>query len=232
MHSPRDTGAPDSRHTASRLVDDRSQYDASMQSHTDVTCVAEVLRQALDAVDRAELPDNLREVGFRAAVDLIAPRPNAARTTWQLVPPAEGVDSETEADLQPSGGERLMRIGSPLGIQAEHVGRLFDDHDGTLQFCGDVARLGKSKAAKVQGLAVLLIAARQAGGYDEERTDDAAIRTEVDRHGLLDTTNYNKHLKDLRKYANVNGSGRKANFKLKYEGGIEAKRIASELLAE
>ena len=119
-----------------------------------------------------------------------------------------------------------------MGIQAEEVGRLFDDHDGTLQFCGDVERLGNSRAAKVQALAILLVAARQAGGYDEERTGDAAIRTEVNRHGLLDTKNYAKNLKDLKKYANVNGSGRTATFKLKYEGSIEAKKIAGELLAE
>ena len=203
-----------------------------MPSHTDVACAAEVLRQALDAVDKAELPANLREVGFRAAIDLIAPGRSAADTPRQGAPPVEGANPETEADHQPSGDERLVRIGKSLGIQAEHVGRLFDDHDGTLQFCGDVERLGNSRAAKVQGLAVLLIAARHAGGYDEERTGDAAIRTEVNRHGLLDTTNYTKQLKDLKKYTNVNGTGRQATFKLKYEGNTEAKKIASELLAE
>lgn len=115
-------------------------------------------------------------------------------------------------------------------MPSDQIDRLFDEHEGDLQYVGDMEPLGNSKAAKVAGLALLLIAARQAGKYDDGPTSDATIRTEVDRHGLLDSSNYTKHVAALKPYVNINGSGRTTNYKLKHDGRQRAKGLASAAL--
>ncbi len=140
-------------------------------------------------------------------------------------------DSGEELDHADTTG-KLSAVATSFGVADDQIDRIFDDHDGVLQFCGDVGKLGENKSARVKTLALLLMVARQAGGYDEQRTDDAVIRAEVDRHGLLDSSNYTKHTKPLKKFANVNGAGKTATYKVKFEGREEAKEFVATLLAD
>lgn len=98
---------------------------------------------------------------------------------------------------------------------------------------GDLEKLGSSKQAKVEKIAVLLCAARQAAGFDADgRTSDEVVRAEIERHGLYDVTNYSKHVKALRSLTNANGSGKATTYKIKYEGRVAARQIAKSLVAD
>ena len=120
----------------------------------------------------------------------------------------------------------MGRIASAIEIPVTRVDRIFDEDDGQLIFCGDVSVLGKSKAEKVAALAILLLAGRRWTGIDEGGpTRDAIVRSEVDRLGLLDTTNYSKHIAALKSYVTITGRGKEASYKIKYDGLEKAKLL-------
>lgn len=185
----------------------------------------------MKAVDEADVPDDLRVPAFEAALALVggaqAPAHLATKVPVDSAAPEGGA---LGSGAQPD--ERLKRVAAELGIDPGSVERLFDEHEGELQYVGDLEAFGATKASKVQALAVLLVAARQAGGYDEGPTKDVDVRKEIDRHGLLDTGNYTKHIASLKAYLNFNGSGRSLNFKPKYEGRQRAKLLTSQALGQ
>jgi hypothetical protein len=195
----------------------------------------DVLKKALAAVEEAALPQDLRLAGFERAIEMIAggtaarPRSVAGQDGGS----ASGHGEETNGRRSGEAlGSRLAKIEGELGLAGGQVERLFDEHEGDLQFVGNLENLGTSKAAKVSSLVVLYVIARQAGGYDDGPTTDIRIRQEIDRHGLLDTGNYNKHITPLKSYLNFNGQGRALIFKPKYEGRLKAKELAKQALAD
>lgn len=188
----------------------------------------ETLKAALAAVAEAETPEHLQAAALGKMIDLYAANGSTRSTPTkaQEAPGPDGADNVV-------AGDREKAIAQELQIDPSLVERLFDEHDGDLQFIGDLEKLGRSKQSKVESLAVLLCAARQAAGYDPDgRTSDESIRKEVERHGLYDVTNYSKHVKPLRTLTNSNGSGKAATYKIKYEGRIEARTTAKSLLGD
>lgn len=188
------------------------------------------LKEVVAALDAADVPADVREVAFGRAFDAIW---GASQSDRAGRPRHEGDDRRNEeGPVTPSvarpTADKFSLIGKELEIEAELAERLFDEHgEDDLQFIGTLERFGTTKQAMVHGIAVLLCAARVAGGYDQDgRTQDRRIRTEVERHGLYDVTNYSKHTKQLRQLANVNGTGRSTTYKLKYEGRMRARELA------
>lgn len=187
------------------------------------------LKAAIAALDAAGVPSDLREVAFGRAFDVLS-GPERPQRQATAMPSADVGTTAIAADTSPP--HRFAAIAKELEVEPDLVERLFDEHgEDELQFVGSLQRLGSTKQAMVDGIAVLLCAARAAGGYDPDgRTSDAVIRAEVERHGLYDVTNYSKHTKNLRQLANANGSGRSTTYKLKYEGRVRARELARLLL--
>jgi hypothetical protein len=186
----------------------------------------EALKAALAAVAEADTPEHLQAAALEKLIDLYAgDEASKPSRTEQSSGRGEGDDVVA--------GHREQAIAKELQIDSSLVERLFDEHDEDLQFIGDLEKLGRSKQSKVEKLAVLLCASRQAAGYDADgRTSDEVIRKEVERHGLYDVTNYSKHVKPLRTLANPNGTGKATTYKIKYEGRVEARAIAKSLLGD
>ena len=188
----------------------------------------DVLRAALAAVNEADTPDHLQPVALGKMLDLFA---GGAPVS---APEARQTGGASDGDgVVAVSGDRDKAIAKELEIDPLRVERLFDEHDGALQFIGDLEKLGSSKQSKVEKLSILLCAARQAAGYDADgRTTDEVIRAEVERHGLYDVTNYTKHVKQLRTLTNPNGTGKATTYKIKYEGRMAARAIAKTLLSD
>lgn len=193
----------------------------------------EVLRKALAAVEEAALPQDLRLAGFERAIEMITGG-TAARPPSLVGLGGDSTSGHGEEEDGRRIGEasRLVKIEGELGLEEGQVERLFDEYENDLQFVGDLEKLGASKAAKVGGLIVLYVVARQAGGYDDGPTTDIRVRQEIDRHGLLDTGNYTKHITPLKSCLNFNGQGRALTFKPKYEGRLKAKELAKQALVD
>lgn len=186
--------------------------------------VVEVLKRALAAVDEAGLPSDLRVVGFERAVALMTTDAGDGQPGSTIKRPQDEGNG--------AAGGRLAKISSGLGVDPSQIERLFDEHEAALQFVGDLEKFGNTKAAKTQGLATIFLAGRQMGGYDEGPSPDNVLRSELDRHGLLDVGNYSKYMAPLRTLYNVNGSGRNASYKIKYDGRQKAKELANLFLVE
>jgi hypothetical protein len=187
----------------------------------------DVLRAALAAVNEAGTPEHLQPVALGKMLDLFAGGAPVSASEARQTGGASGGDGVAAV------ADRDKAIAKELDINPSLVERIFDEHDGALQFIGDLEKLGSSKQSKVEKLSILLCAARQAAGYDADgRTTDDVIRAEVERHGLYDVTNYSKHVKQLRTVTNPNGTGKATTYKIKYEGRMAARAIAETLLSD
>lgn len=190
---------------------------------------ADVLKAAMAVVIESDVPEHLQPVALGKVMDLVAGSTQQPSGAAERESPVTNHQHSDGGDL----GVRGAAIAKGLDIDVGFLERLFDEHEGVLQFAGDLAKLGNSRQAKVEKLSLVLCAARQSGAYDQDgRTPDSAVRAEIQRHGLYDVANYTKHLKYLKSLSNVNGSGKAMTYKLKYEGRVAASDIVKALLKD
>lgn len=184
-----------------------------------------MLKTALQAVEDANIPADLRAIAFTKAIDVLS---GSDDTTTRSSRTGEngggggGGGPVTESD-------RLKKLADALSVPHERIEMLYVEHDGDLQVAADPAQLGNSTNKRAGSIGLLIAAGRQLGGWDEGPTSDAAIRSEIDRLGLYDSTNYSKHMKELGAWFNVNGTSRSATYKLKFSGREYLKALAKEI---
>lgn len=183
-----------------------------------------ILKSALEAVEAAEIPSDLREAAFLQAIEML--RAGAADQS------GKGDHNGGGGDGAPTESPRLKKVAVALGVPYDRIETLFVEHEDSLQVAADPAVLGSSTKERAKGVALLLAVGRQLGGWDDGATSDSYIRAEVDRLGVYDSTNYAKHVKELTAWFNVNGSGKSATYKLKFAGREHAKNWASSLVGE
>lgn len=183
----------------------------------------DLLKQAVTVVEQASVPEDLRTLAFAKVLEMLSEQNTPHASTDQAT------NKDNHKDPSTSSGP-LAPIVANLGIPPSLVDRIFDENDGELRFSGDVSALGKSRTDKVHGIAILLLAGRRWAGLDGgTATPDEIVRAEVDRLTLLDTTNYTKQIASLKPYVIISGSGRKAAYKIKYDGIEKAKEIGRKL---
>jgi hypothetical protein len=183
-----------------------------------------LIKQAVTAVEEASVPEDLRPIAFARVLDLLASTTGAAENA------GSGAQRVASSDGSGEGSDLASRIAAKISVPVTQIDRVFDERDGDLIFSGNVSALGRSKAEKVSTLALLLLAGRRWAGLDGGgSTLDKVVRAEVDSHGLLDVTNYGKHVALLKPYATITGSGMRAVYKIKYDGLERAKDVARSL---
>lgn len=192
--------------------------------------VQEVLQKAIDAVNGANIPSELREVAFSRAIDLIVGVEPAASTGSQGS--NDSAAGGGEAGGKPTGSDRLTKIADAIGVSRERIEMIYDEHEDDLQIVADPGQLGTTMKERSKSIGLLLAAGRQLGGWDEGTTPDSVVRSEIDRLGVYDGGNYSKYMKDMSAWFNVNGSGRSATFKLKFQGREYLKNFAKGLVGE
>lgn len=194
----------------------------------------EILAAALDAVERANVPDDLRETAFAKAVDMAAARHGAGALggTDRGRHKSLGDGARGSMNAGAEVGDRLTRIAEALELTPEEVERVYTEHDDELQIVADPDDLGSTGKERSIHTALLLATGRQLGGYDAAATGDEAIREEITRLHLFDRSNYITHMKTLSTWFNINGSGKSATYRLKHAGRTEAKRLAKALAGE
>jgi hypothetical protein len=135
--------------------------------------LVDLLRKAADAVEQADLPQDLRVIAYSRALDrlggdLLAGLNGSARNG------AVAICQEVE------------QIAGKLGVEPERVARVVDvDGDG-VHLTVPRSALPPVKLEAMQEIARLVAAARQAAGVDAEYTPLARIRDACDNRGVLD----------------------------------------------
>jgi hypothetical protein len=184
----------------------------------------DLLKQAVTTVEQANVPGDLRTLAFAKVLEILS-GPSVPDSST-----SEAGNHYGEEGASTQFSTAIASIASNLGIPSTLVDRILDEHEGELIFSGDVSALGKNRSDKVHSLAILLLAGRRWAGLDGGgATSDEVLRAEVDRLGLLDTTNYTKHVATLKPFVTITGSGRKAVYKIKYDGIEKAKELGRAL---
>ena len=142
--------------------------------------IASKLSSALEIVDAAKIPDDLRAVAFwQACVALDAGVPFVPHNSSTSSGGALGEDN------------LLGRIARRLSLDYEIVTAIFEEKEDEIQLIVPKGKLpnASSKAASMRDIALLLTAGRQAAEL-EDYTPLSLVRRECDELGVLDSGNF------------------------------------------
>lgn len=180
--------------------------------------LVDTLRRAADAVDKAELPLDLRPVGFWA---LLQPPAREAAPS----PRAETASN----DASVSSGAPLTGLADRLGLELSAVETVFYADDSGRPTLGLAAgRLGRRTAEATRRIALLVSVARQFDGR-EQFTASSAIRTVCQDFNVFDTGNFAKTLLAMTDVFQFQGSGSSRRVRLTRPGYDEVRRLVQEL---
>ncbi|HET8566578.1 MAG TPA: hypothetical protein VFL77_08910 [Solirubrobacterales bacterium] len=147
--------------------------------------IAQRISVALEAVEEAQVPSDLRAIAFAHALESAA---NPSQPTVGAARP----------DGPEDGAGMLDAISQRVGVDQHVVSGLFEERDGEVHLTIGRAQLpnGASKAASMRDVALLVAAGRQAAGL-EDYTPTALIRRECDELGVLDSSNFSVEVSRL-----------------------------------
>lgn len=177
---------------------------------------SDILKKAWAAVQDADLPDKLHEVGFLEAVRLLSPQqPGLLVNATGAAAPKPGnvgTNNGTAGDASKDGpgaavSEELMydRVVVQTGVAKDKLERLvLLDEDGPRLALPGI-KLGKNTADRARAVAQVLTIVR-GFGLEEEATSLDVIRTECIRLKVYDSANFSSHVTKMDGYP-VAGSG-------------------------
>jgi hypothetical protein len=183
----------------------------------------DLLKEAVSAVDEANVPQDLREIAFTKVLEFLQANSDSSQAKNAQIFPEKSAGIDSGA---------LSQIASKVGIEPHLLDRVFEESKDGLIFSGDAKAFGSTKAKMVQGIVLLILAGRRWSGLDNGvTTSDEIVRAEVDRNSLLDVTNYGKHISALKPYVTITGTGKNATYKIKHDGLERAKQIVQSLVS-
>lgn len=189
--------------------------------------VKDILVSALKAVADAGIPDDLREVAFSKAVDLLTG--STGHLTSATPPSGETVGFERPVPADTADGDVLQGIAARLGIDREGTLEVFDQVDGSIDITVAPSKLSDGMLPATQQLALLLAAGRQAAGV-EERTLLSDIRTLCEDFKKLDTNNFSNAMKGMKDEFTFQGSGKARSVRVTRPGWAKATALVNQLI--
>lgn len=190
---------------------------------SDMSTIASLLRQALTAVEDAQVPDDLRGVAFAKAFEALSLGPVAS----------SGADAGGEGGSKgttsgaPAGSE-LGRIASKLEIDEDATEATFDLDEGEIRLSVPARKFNAQKSRATKEIALLVAAGRQAAGV-EERTEVGVVREVVSDYGKLDPPNFATTIREMDEEFNISGSGQRRRVKVNRKGFERAGQLIKEL---
>lgn len=181
----------------------------------------EAMKQAAAAVEEAGLPEDLRQIAFKTALDSLLGVGQA--TSGAATPPPVATSAVMSDD-------RLGMVASKLGMSVEDVAEVIHCDESAADIVVGYSRLASGKAAGVRQIALLICAARQASGLDPDGwTATSAIRDVAKEFNKFDEANFAGTLKEMDKEFNFQGSGAGRKLRLTRKGWEDVKALVAEL---
>jgi hypothetical protein len=189
--------------------------------------VTDLLARAAAVVDAADLPDDLRVPGYKAAVELLV---DGAATVGSGA--AGGPSTVPSAGGSPAPASSLLdRIAAGMGIDPGDIRNLYAEADGVPVLIVKSSKLPGTKAAGAHDVALLVMAARQLGGVDDY-TEAGVLRDAAKRYSKFDQGNFGKHMAALDNLILTSGTRSTTKRKLTQPGIEAAAELAKRYLAE
>lgn len=192
--------------------------------------VKDTLTAALKAVTDANIPEELREVAFAKAVDLLAGTVSPASSRSQATngAPAPQTGRQEVEPPKVDSGSALDRIASKLDVGRDRVDEVFAESDGTIDIIVSARKLASSKQEGTRQIALLLAAGRQAAGV-EEWTGADVIRAKCEDFRKLDSPNFGKALGGMQDEFSLQGPAKKRKVKVSRQGWLAAGDLVKSL---
>jgi hypothetical protein len=187
--------------------------------------VRDVLVRALEAVDEAQVPADLRSVAFEKAVDLLTV--GAA----DPIQPLEKVRRNGVGNVQiTTDASPLEKIAARLSLDVGVVQDVYDYDEGGARVIVSSKKLDRGFGPGTKQLALLVAAGRQATGDDEDWTSVDAIRKACEDYGKLDPSNFATHIKAMKnEFSFKLNSAQKREVKLTRPGWEAAGELVEKL---
>lgn len=183
---------------------------------------AAVLRDALQAMKDADVPQHLEAAALPAVIDLIrrqqAPSTSTAFVPYQ--PPAE--------DRVAPRGNLLDRLATRLSLPLDVIEGVYTSDGSIVEISVHPNRLPRSRSTGTKALALLVTAMRQAGG-DEEFSAVDEIRRVAQEYDRYDGPNFASAINEMRGTFLVKGTARQRQLKLTRPGWQQAADLVREL---
>jgi hypothetical protein len=189
--------------------------------------IRNLFSQVINVIDELNLDPALRPIAFEMGVELLAKSGGAGRS------------SQGDGNNASNGGAdfgddpKLAMIARKLEVTDEEVDRVFHDSDGELGIGIAASKLPKAMSAAMKDIALLVAAARQAGGYDLSWTKTSEIRRICIDFGKFDTANFASTITEMGGVFNFRGKGQSREIKVLRPGfeaaGTLVKRYAGTI---
>lgn len=191
--------------------------------------VTETMEQALRVIGAAGVPENLQETAFERALDLLTGA-SAAPQAGSVAAAPKARAMAAPGSEQPTG-DLAARVAGRIGAEAADVGRVLDFDEQGVHLMAPRSRFSRSKASATQEVALLVVAARQGAGLDEDWTSQQYVRDAAERLGVEDPSNFAAHLKRLQG-VRTKGSGKAGEIRMNAVGFEAAGELITALARE
>lgn len=190
---------------------------------SDVDKVAELLREAADAVEQAELPETLQRDAFKLAVQLLSSDGTTTSRRGKAQPPLPTQDEPVDEEHGGvDDGDFFDTLAANAGVPVEILTDTYHlDGDGLPQLNLRGQDLGDSKKARVEAIALLMAGAYRLGLRKE--LPASTVRAIAKSFGALDR-NFADHIRGLSTYISYTGPKKKRVIDLKPAGETEYRK--------
>jgi hypothetical protein len=197
--------------------------------------LTQAFKDALAAMEAAQVPDDLRETAFVRALDHLLGGATVA-------PPAGYVEARDESPVgrvadggtaAVGGDDAIGRIARRLHVDRAVAGRVFDVDDEGVHLLVPRSRFDAAAKTATQEVATLIVASRQAAGIDEEWTTVSEIKRHAEQKGVLDPGNFSRAIQPLDGNGmRIRGNPRSREIKMNDAGFEAAGQLVLRVAAE
>lgn len=176
----------------------------------DVASVAATLRRALEAVDEAGIPADLREAALPSAIQLTAGAAGLSLNRRDVERPAEPLEPVASDEVP------LGRFAQRLGIPMEVLEDVYVVVDEQLHLGVPSRNIASSKKEGAGEIAVLVSAGRQGTGVDQDLTPVSEVRRWVKELNRYDEKHFGEHIRGADHLLTIVGRGQTRQLRVKW----------------
>jgi hypothetical protein len=178
--------------------------------------VARVLSEALDVLERADVPPELRTAAL----------PEAIRLIDRTEAPTD-VGGSTQQDEEELGGAvaSLEKLGKRLDLPMEVLTDIYYVDGDALQLTAPSRKIAPSKKEGTAEIAVLVTVGRQGAGLDNDLTSVNEVRHWARELGRYDDKHFGEHLQGADNVLTIIGKGMQRNLRTKWHEKEQLREI-------
>jgi hypothetical protein len=178
--------------------------------------ITERLQLALETLEEANVPSDLRPVAFKCIFNALE----------------SGATARTVRDASsPSRDNELQRVSDKFKVSLAHVEHAFVFEGEEVELIVPSSRLDPAKSRASEQIALLIAGARQASGLDSDGwTSVEHIRRCCEHFRRHDANNFAATLRDMDDVFQIRGTGRDRKVRMSAPGWQRAGDLLSELV--